>query len=148
MLSVGLCLVFFAAFCFFFFFFFFACQTKNIFVSCPFLSLPVLLSPCHSDVSVPALHVCPQHSLFTREEYSCLHFSNCACFINFKVDVAINSIQELEEKNMDFSFVSQTVLHGLFVSAESGTVKVGWTSLCMIEAQSFLSFVHKPIPFM
>ena len=54
-----------------------------------------------------------------------LHISvSFACFTKFKVDVPVNSLDELEDKDMVFSLANETVLHGLFTSALSGTVKV------------------------
>ena len=54
-----------------------------------------------------------------------LHISvSFACFTKFKVDVPVNSLDELEDKDMVFSLANETVLHGLFTSALSGTIKV------------------------
>ncbi len=49
-----------------------------------------------------------------------------ACLLlKFKVDVPINSIHELEEKDSGFSIVQDSVLHGVFLRAHGGTAKVG-----------------------
>ncbi len=42
----------------------------------------------------------------------------------FKVDLAVNNINDLRRSNLDYGIAQNTILHSLFLHAETGVIKV------------------------